>query len=207
MSLPQDGRLSREEWIQDQADKAETIARNGTTDGVGRNGMPVVLLTTRGRKSGTLRRVPVMRVEHDGQYAVVASQAGAPEHPAWYHNVTADPRVDLQDGAVTNATRPARWVVRKETCGGNVPSRSIRTTPTTSAGPTDPSRSSCWTCEPDRVGAPTTEADRRVAAARGRTGRAHPGVRRSKRLGWCRAGTDGRPPGRGWARCAGTRSG
>jgi deazaflavin-dependent oxidoreductase (nitroreductase family) len=62
--------------------------------------LPVVILTTRGAKSGKIRKTPVMRVEHDGVYAVVASMAGAPKHPVWYHNAVADPRVELQDGPV-----------------------------------------------------------------------------------------------------------
>ncbi len=62
--------------------------------------LPVVILTTLGAKSGKIRKTPVMRVEHDGTYAVVASMAGAPNHPVWYHNLVADPRVELQDGPV-----------------------------------------------------------------------------------------------------------
>ncbi len=62
------------------------------------NGMPVVLLTTKGNKSGKLRKSPLMRVEHDGEYAIVASLGGAPKHPVWYHNVKAEPLVELQDG-------------------------------------------------------------------------------------------------------------
>lgn len=62
--------------------------------------LPVVILTTLGAKSGKIRKTPVMRVEHDGTYAVIASMAGAPTHPVWYHNAVADPRVELQDGPV-----------------------------------------------------------------------------------------------------------
>jgi len=62
--------------------------------------LPVVILTTLGAKSGKIRKSPVMRVEHGGTYAVVASMAGAPTHPVWYHNVVADRRVELQDGPV-----------------------------------------------------------------------------------------------------------
>ncbi|GEB48971.1 MULTISPECIES: nitroreductase family deazaflavin-dependent oxidoreductase [Streptomyces] len=65
-----------------------------------RRDLPVVVLTTLGAKSGKLRKTPLMRVEHDGAYAVVASLGGAPKHPVWYHNVVADPRVELQDGPV-----------------------------------------------------------------------------------------------------------
>jgi deazaflavin-dependent oxidoreductase (nitroreductase family) len=67
--------------------------------------LPVVILTTLGAKSGKIRKVPVMRVEHDGVYAVVASMAGAPKHPVWYHNAVADPRVELQDGPVRQDMR------------------------------------------------------------------------------------------------------
>ncbi|MDQ1042619.1 nitroreductase family deazaflavin-dependent oxidoreductase [Streptomyces sp. V4I2] len=63
-------------------------------------GVPVVILTTLGAKSGKIRKSPLIRVEHDGSYAVVASAGGAPKHPVWYHNVVADPRVELQDGPV-----------------------------------------------------------------------------------------------------------
>jgi deazaflavin-dependent oxidoreductase (nitroreductase family) len=62
--------------------------------------MPVIILTTRGARSGKVRKTPLMRVEHDGSYAAVASLGGAPKHPVWYHNVMADPRVELQDGPV-----------------------------------------------------------------------------------------------------------
>jgi len=64
------------------------------------NGRPVVVLTTRGAKSGKLRKIPLMRVEHDGVYAVVASMGGAPKHPLWYYNLRAHPQVELQDGPV-----------------------------------------------------------------------------------------------------------
>jgi deazaflavin-dependent oxidoreductase (nitroreductase family) len=60
----------------------------------------VVIITNRGARSGKLRKTPLMRVEHDGRYAAVASQGGAPTHPFWYYNFRADPRVELQDGPV-----------------------------------------------------------------------------------------------------------
>jgi deazaflavin-dependent oxidoreductase (nitroreductase family) len=63
-------------------------------------GKPIVVLTTVGAKSGKIRKNALMRVEHDGKYAVVASQGGAPRHPAWYHNLVSHPHVELQDGAV-----------------------------------------------------------------------------------------------------------
>ncbi|BBX61171.1 putative F420H(2)-dependent quinone reductase [Mycobacterium saskatchewanense] len=64
-------------------------------------GKPIILLTTVGAKTGKLRKTPLMRVEHDGRYAVVASLGGAPKHPVWYFNIKKNPRVELQDGAVT----------------------------------------------------------------------------------------------------------
>lgn len=60
-------------------------------------GMPVVILTSVGRKSGKLRKTPLMRVEHDGVYAVVASQGGLPKHPVWYFNLKANSHVELRD--------------------------------------------------------------------------------------------------------------
>ena len=80
---------------------AEQIMASGGTEGMAMRGMAVVLLTTVGAKTGKLRKTPLMRVEHDGEYAVVASLGGAPKHPVWYHNVTAHPHVELQDGTVT----------------------------------------------------------------------------------------------------------
>ncbi len=62
-------------------------------------GIPIVVFTLRGRRSGKLRKVPLMRVEHDGRYVMVASKGGAPDHPAWYGNLKADPAVSVQDRA------------------------------------------------------------------------------------------------------------
>jgi deazaflavin-dependent oxidoreductase (nitroreductase family) len=85
-------------WVQDQTRK---ILETGTTEGIEILGSPIVLLTLRGAKTGKLRYTPLMRVEHDGRYAVVASKGGAPEHPTWYYNIKAHPEVPLQDGTVT----------------------------------------------------------------------------------------------------------
>ena len=82
-------------WVKDQL---ATIDETGTTESVGINGMKVVVYTMRGARSGKLRRVPLMRVEHDGVYAAVASKGGSPQHPVWYHNITANPEVEVQDG-------------------------------------------------------------------------------------------------------------
>ncbi|MDX6297419.1 MAG: hypothetical protein QOI51_1276 [Nocardioidaceae bacterium] len=88
---------SPSKWSRDQVEEYES---SGGTRGTGLHGRPVVVLTTRGAKTGRLRKSPLMRVEHEGRYAVVASMGGAPQNPVWYHNVTADPHVELQDGPV-----------------------------------------------------------------------------------------------------------
>ncbi len=97
--MPVQGRYapSPEQWVRDQVDEYES---SGGTRGTMLRGMPVVVLTTRGAKSGLVRKTPVMRVEHGGAYAVVASKGGAPEHPVWYANLLADSHVELQDGPV-----------------------------------------------------------------------------------------------------------
>lgn len=85
------------QWVREQVELYESSGgTKGTT--LMDTGLPVVILTTRGAKSGKIRKTPVMRVEHDGQYAVVASLGGAPKHPVWYHNLKSDPHVELQDG-------------------------------------------------------------------------------------------------------------
>ncbi len=89
-------------WVREQV---ETIESTGTTRSVQIMDRPVVMLTMRGAKSGNVRKVPLMRVEHDGAYAAVASMGGAPEHPQWYHNLRAQPEIDLQDGTETWSAR------------------------------------------------------------------------------------------------------
>ncbi|MCX5052309.1 MULTISPECIES: nitroreductase family deazaflavin-dependent oxidoreductase [unclassified Streptomyces] len=90
------------QWVRDQVELYESSGgTKGTT--LRDTGLPVIVLTNRGVKSGKIRKTPLMRVEHDGRYAVVASQGGAPEHPVWYHNLKADPQVELQDGPVKRA--------------------------------------------------------------------------------------------------------
>ena len=86
------------DWVRKDADR---ILETGTTDGSEMKGKPIILLTTIGAKTGKVRKTPLMRVEHDGQYAVVASLGGAPKNPVWYYNIKAHPRVELQDGDVT----------------------------------------------------------------------------------------------------------
>ena len=85
-------------WAQEQADLFE---RTGGAEGSTLRGRPIVVVTTIGAKTGSVRKVPVMRVEHGGSYAVVASKGGAPRHPVWYHNLVAHPEVTLQDGPTT----------------------------------------------------------------------------------------------------------
>ncbi len=87
--------LSPTGWVREQT---EQILKQGTTDGVEILDRPVVLVTTTGAKSGKRRYVPLMRVEKDGRYAMVASKGGAPAHPSWYFNVKANPAVTVQDG-------------------------------------------------------------------------------------------------------------
>ncbi len=86
---------------------------SGGTDGTELQGKPVILLTTVGAKTGKIRKTPLMRVEHGGEYAVVASLGGAPKNPVWYHNIKAHPRVELQDGTV-NKDYEAREVFDDE---------------------------------------------------------------------------------------------
>lgn len=115
--MPLDG-----EYAPSPSDRAreqvELFERTNGQEGNTLGGRPVVILTSRGAKSGKLRKTPLMRVEHDGRYAVVASMGGAPKHPVWYFNVVADPHVELQDGAekwdmqareVTGAEKEEWW--------------------------------------------------------------------------------------------------
>ncbi|MFF1674817.1 nitroreductase family deazaflavin-dependent oxidoreductase [Streptomyces sp. NPDC058256] len=85
-------------WVRDQVELYESSGgTKGTT--LMDTGLPVIILTTLGAKSGKIRKTPLMRVEHEGRYAAVASLGGAPKHPVWYFNVKSDPRLELQDGA------------------------------------------------------------------------------------------------------------
>jgi F420H(2)-dependent quinone reductase len=85
------------DWSRKQADLYES---SGGTEGTTMRDLPVIVLTSVGNKSGKLRKTPLMRVEHDGRYAAVASLGGAPKHPVWYHNLVANPHVEVQDGPV-----------------------------------------------------------------------------------------------------------
>ena len=98
MPITGDYEPSTSDWARENAEK---YMESGGTEGTELQGKPVILLTTIGAKTGKVRKTPLMRVEHDGEYAIVASLGGAPKHPVWYHNVKAHPQVELQDGTVT----------------------------------------------------------------------------------------------------------
>ncbi|MFL6124531.1 nitroreductase/quinone reductase family protein [Actinophytocola sp.] len=97
-------------WVREHV---EQVVRTGTTDGVTMKGLPTVLMTYRGARTGKLRKTPVMRVEHEGRYAAVASKGGEPTNPQWYASLLADPLVELQDGTLTRRYR-AREVTGEE---------------------------------------------------------------------------------------------
>ena len=86
---------SPQQWVRDQVEEYEG---SGGTRGTTLRGVPVVVVTSLGAGSGKLRKNPLMRVEHDGAYAAVASKGGAPAHPVWYRNIVEHPLVELQDG-------------------------------------------------------------------------------------------------------------
>lgn len=110
MSLDGDYAPSPARWVRDQV---ELYEGSGGTSGSTMRGMPVIIVTTRGAKSGKIRKVPLMRVEHDGEYAAVASMGGAPKNPVWYFNLVADPRVEVRDGTEVRAMT-AREVTGEE---------------------------------------------------------------------------------------------
>ena len=89
---------STSQWVRDQVEEYEASGgQRGNT--LMDTGLPVLIVTTRGNKSGKIRKTPLMRVEHNGEYALVASKGGAPTNPVWYHNLTSHPdEVTIQDG-------------------------------------------------------------------------------------------------------------
>ena len=89
---------SPSDWAREQA---ELFEKSGGTEGTTMRGMPIILLTSVGSKTDKLRKTPLMRVEHDGEYAAVASLGGAPKNPVWYYNLKKNPLVELQDGTVS----------------------------------------------------------------------------------------------------------
>ena len=88
---------SSAQWVRDQV--AEYEASGGErANTLADTGLPVLIATYRGKRSGKVRKIALMRVEHDGRYALVASKGGAPEHPEWYFSLEADPHIMIQDG-------------------------------------------------------------------------------------------------------------
>lgn len=86
------------DWVREQVEEFEASGgqqANTFAD----TGLPIIVMTNRGHKSGKLRKTPLMRVEHEGEYALIASVGGSPTNPGWYHNLLADPHVTVQDGA------------------------------------------------------------------------------------------------------------
>jgi len=110
MSVNDDYVPSPAQWVRDQVQEYEG---SGGTSGTTLRDMPVIIVIMRGARSGKLRKVPLMRVEHEGEYAAVASKGGAPENPVWYNNLVADPRVEVRDGTVVQAMT-AREVTGQE---------------------------------------------------------------------------------------------
>jgi deazaflavin-dependent oxidoreductase (nitroreductase family) len=102
MSLSGEYEPSRNDRDRRQVELYE--ATNGREGGT-LNGKPVIILTFKGAKSGKIRKTPLMRIKHDGTYAVVASNGGASTHPVWYHNIVSNPLVELQDGAIRQEMR------------------------------------------------------------------------------------------------------
>jgi deazaflavin-dependent oxidoreductase (nitroreductase family) len=91
---------STAQWVRDQVDEYEgSGGATGTT--LRDTGLPVVIITNRGAKTGAIRKTPLMRVEHEGSYAAVGSKGGAPQHPVWVYNLRTNPQVVVQDGAET----------------------------------------------------------------------------------------------------------
>lgn len=112
--MPLDGEYepSTLDWVREQVELYESSGgTRGTT--LRDTGLPVVIMTLRGANSGKLRKTPIMRVEHGGVYAAVASQGGAPVHPSWYANLLAHPQIELQDGP-TKQDMVAREVTGEE---------------------------------------------------------------------------------------------
>lgn len=118
--MPLQGEYEPSPW-EPVADQVRRYEQSAGTEGTTLEGQPCVILTTRGRRTGRLRKTPLMRVEHEGSYAVVASLGGAPKHPVWYFNLLAHPdEVTVQDGPDVRDVRArevtgdekARWWAR-----------------------------------------------------------------------------------------------
>ena len=137
------------DWVREQVEEYEA-SQGQRANTLMDTGLPVVIVTTRGRKSGKIRKTPLMRVEHEGEYALVASIGGAPNNPAWYGNVVADPLVVIHKTAPSRTTSlPVKSQVTNEPSGGQERSRRFPTTPSIRRTRTGPSPSS-WPLEPVR---------------------------------------------------------
>jgi deazaflavin-dependent oxidoreductase (nitroreductase family) len=110
MSLNGEYEPSPSKWVRDQVQEYEG---SGGTSGTTMRDMAVIIVTTLGAKSGKVRKVPLMRVEYEGEYAAVASMGGAPKNPVWYANLVANPQVEVRDGTVVRAMT-AREVTGQE---------------------------------------------------------------------------------------------
>ncbi len=128
MPLTGDYEPSTSDWARENADK---YMASGGTEGTELKGRPVILLTTIGAKSGKIRKTPLMRVEHGGEYAIVASLGGAPKNPVWYYNVKAHPQVELQDGTATGDYEAREVFGEEKSAWWSGPWRRGPTTPTT----------------------------------------------------------------------------
>ena len=107
---------SAAKWVRDQVEAYERSGGQEATT-LRDTGLPVIIVTMRGNKSGTVRKIALMRVEHDGEYALVASKGGAPRHPVWYYNLQAHPdEVVIQDGPAPFPAR-VREVTGEERAG------------------------------------------------------------------------------------------
>lgn len=97
MAIDGEYEASKWDWV---AEQAEVFESSGGLEGntLRDTGLPIMMITCKGHKSGKVRKVPLMRVEHNGEYAIIGSKGGAPEHPGWYYNLVADPTVVVQDG-------------------------------------------------------------------------------------------------------------
>ena len=132
MTLSGEYEPSPEQWVRDQVEQYEATGGQEANILRGRPEWPIVVITSRGAKSGKLRKNPVMRVEKDGVYAAVASKGGAPKHPTWYYNFLAHPEVDAPGRArAAHVRRPGR---RGRGAGGVVgalrgPVRAVRRVP------------------------------------------------------------------------------
>ena len=95
---------SPREWV---AEQVELYEESGGTDGLTLRdtGLPVIIVTNRGRKTGAIRKTPLMRALDGDSYILVASQGGAPKHPLWYHNLKAEPNVEIRDEAQVYSMR------------------------------------------------------------------------------------------------------